>query len=109
MQNAEKIIKRAMTALGIDSVPKFAKHLGVAPTTVYSWMERNSIKYNKLFSKCGSINLHWLLTGEGEMFFGSRGGQPQTISTLESASVILAEAARLISRELKPNEGGDGS
>ena len=45
----------------------FAKHLGVAPSTISSWLARNTLDYDLLFEKCEGISSLWLLTGEGNM------------------------------------------
>lgn len=46
---------------------KFAKKLGIAPTTLSSWKARNTIDYDLLFAKCEGINTEWLLSGVGPM------------------------------------------
>ncbi len=45
----------------------FATYLGVAPSTISSWLSRNTIDYDLIFAKCENISPEWLLTGEGEM------------------------------------------
>ncbi|MDE6339246.1 MAG: helix-turn-helix domain-containing protein [Muribaculaceae bacterium] len=45
----------------------FAKHLGVAPSTISSWLARDSMDYDLIFAKCENLNPTWLLTGNGEM------------------------------------------
>ena len=45
----------------------FAKKLGVSPSTVSSWLARDSFDYDLIFAKCENISPEWLLTGEGEM------------------------------------------
>ena len=45
----------------------FAKFLGVAPSTVSTWLSRDTFDYDLLFAKCEEINAEWLLSGEGEM------------------------------------------
>ena len=46
---------------------QFAKSLGVAPSTISSWLSRDTFDYELLFAKCENINSAWLLTGEGDM------------------------------------------
>ena len=45
----------------------FAKHIGVAPSTISSWLSRETFDYELLFAKCEDISPSWILTGEGEM------------------------------------------
>lgn len=46
---------------------RFAKRLGVSPSTISTWMSRNTIDYDLIFAKCKEISPGWLLTGEGNM------------------------------------------
>lgn len=45
----------------------FAKYIGVAPSTISSWLSRNTIDYDLIFAKCENISSDWLLTGVGNM------------------------------------------
>lgn len=45
----------------------FAKYIGVAPSTISTWLARDTFDYDLLFAKCEELNAEWLLTGEGEM------------------------------------------
>lgn len=45
----------------------FAKLIGVAPSTISSWLSRDTLDYDLLFAKCEDISSEWLLTGRGEM------------------------------------------
>ena len=45
----------------------FAKLLGVAPSTISSWLSRNVLDYDLIFAKCELLSAHWLITGEGDM------------------------------------------
>ena len=51
----------------------FAKFLGVAPSTISSWLSRDTYDYELLFAKCKDLDPSWLLTGEGEMLRSSFG------------------------------------
>lgn len=51
---------------------KFAKFLGVAPSTVSTWLNRGTLDYDFIFSKCEIISPDWLLSGEGEMLKTNR-------------------------------------
>lgn len=45
----------------------FAKFIGVAPSTISTWLARDTFDYDLLFAKCEELNAEWLLTGRGEM------------------------------------------
>lgn len=58
----------ALIAHYSDGKPtKFAKFLGVAPSTISSWLKRDTYDYELLFAKCESLSAEWLITGKGEM------------------------------------------
>lgn len=46
---------------------RFAKYIGVAPSTVSTWLARDSFDYDLLFAKCEMVSPDWLLTGKGKM------------------------------------------
>lgn len=50
---------------GMPSV--FAKWIGVAPSTISSWLSRGTFDYDLIFAKCENISSDWLLSGEGKM------------------------------------------
>ena len=91
MTDAEKILDRAKKALGLKTDTELADHFGIGKTTLSSWRTRNSINYNALFTKCGQVNLHWLLTGEGPMMVRDIGGK----NAVESEAVLEAEARKI--------------
>ncbi len=45
----------------------FARFLDIKPTTLANWYARNSIDYERIFSKCEGINANWLMSGSGSM------------------------------------------
>lgn len=45
----------------------FAKLIGVAPSTISSWLSRDTMDYDLLFAKCERLSSEWLLTGQGNM------------------------------------------
>ena len=67
--------KKNHTTFIIDSLNKhysmnnvqFASFLGIAPTTLSSWKDRDSIDYELIYSKCVDIDANWLLTGKGDI------------------------------------------
>ena len=46
---------------------QFAKYIGVAPSTISTWLARDSFDYDLLFAKCENISPEWLFTGNGDM------------------------------------------
>jgi hypothetical protein len=61
------IINRLKTYFQVDTSNKLAAKLGVKPSTLTNWKVRNSIDWILIFTKCESINLNWLVYGEGDM------------------------------------------
>ena len=57
---------------------RFAKYIGVAPSTVSTWLARDSFDYDLLFAKCEAISSEWLLTGEGPMLNEDSDSTPDT-------------------------------
>ncbi len=49
----------------------FAKLMGVAPSTISSWLSRDTMDYDLIFAKCENISPEWLLTGKGSMLKGT--------------------------------------
>lgn len=62
----------------------FAKYIGVAPSTISSWLSRDTLDYDLIFAKCENISSNWLLTGKGEMIKNAEREQ-KTIEISESA------------------------
>ena len=63
-ERLEAIIK---SIIAMESASVFAKLIGVAPSTISSWLSRDTLDYDLLFAKCENISSEWLLTGRGEM------------------------------------------
>lgn len=64
----KEIIERLKVALNIQKDKDLAAFLGVDKSTLSNYKSGNrDIDYKSLFSKCKQINIHWLITGEGEM------------------------------------------
>lgn len=58
----------ALIAHYSDGKPtRFAKYIGVAASTISTWIARDSFDYDLLFAKCEMISPEWLLTGNGPM------------------------------------------
>ena len=44
-----------------------ASKLGVADSTISTWLKRDTYDLELLFAKCENISAEWLVTGEGDM------------------------------------------
>lgn len=64
--NTRLILNRLKLAKNLKNDAELARFLDLRPSTISGWTSRNSIDYDLVFSKCDDVNLHWLLTGEGE-------------------------------------------
>lgn len=60
----KEILERIKEHYNLKNNAELARYLEVAPTTISSWITRNSIDYDRIFSKCEDADLIWLLTGE---------------------------------------------
>lgn len=66
-QNARRILDRLKSAFGLKTDAKLADFLGVKPSTVATWIIRNSVNYELIIASCkGKIDLNWLLAGDQE-------------------------------------------
>ena len=59
----KNIIERAKKALGLNSDLALAELLGISKSTLSNWKARNTLDYDVLFSKCGHVDLNWLIRG----------------------------------------------
>ena len=46
---------------------KFANMLGIKPQTINTWLTRNTLDAELIYSKCEDVSGGWLLSGEGDM------------------------------------------
>ena len=60
---------------------RFAKYIGVAPSTISTWLARESFDYDLLFAKCEMISPEWLLTGKGSMLKSDEQPLPEAKKT----------------------------
>ena len=63
----QDILDRLKVVYNIQKDTELATLLGVSKSTLSNWMSRDSIDYDRVFSKCEHINIDWLLTGRGSM------------------------------------------
>lgn len=66
---------------------QFAKYIGVAPSTISTWLARDSFDYDLLFAKCEDISPEWLFTGNGDMLKATEESEP-TIAEQRPAVTI---------------------
>ena len=71
----------------------FAKQIGVAPSTISSWLARDTYDYELLFAKCENISPAWLLTGEGEMLKQAAPAEPIAVP---HADELLKERIKML-------------
>jgi phage repressor protein C with HTH and peptisase S24 domain len=64
----QDILNRLKEAYNINRDTELATLLGVSKSTLSNWVSRDSMDYDKVFSKCEHINIDWLLTGRGSKF-----------------------------------------
>lgn len=69
-KNVVSVLGRLKQALGIDTETALAEYLNIAPSTLSSWKSRDTLDYPLIIEKSGieGLNIHWLLTGDGEMY-----------------------------------------
>jgi hypothetical protein len=76
---------------------KFALKMGLKPSSIASWITRNTFDVDIIYAKCEHISAHWLLTGEGDMLRGEgdeeikRGGDDSLDGRLSSIIDVLRE------------------
>ena len=65
------IINDLMNHYNMKNYSAFAKFLEISPTTLSSWISRDSLDYDFIYSKCVGVSGDWLLTHEGDAFRGT--------------------------------------
>lgn len=63
----QDVLNRLKEAYNIQKDIDLAELLGISKSTLSNWVSRDSLDYDKVFSKCEHINIDWLLTGRGSM------------------------------------------
>ena len=64
----------------------FAKKLGIAPSTISSWLARDTFDYDLIFANCEGISAKWLITGEGHMLH-----QDQTSTEIQLSAIGIED------------------
>lgn len=60
----KQILARIMRCYNFKTKAELASFLGVTPQTLSNWINRNSIDYDLVLTKCEGEDLGWLLTGK---------------------------------------------
>ena len=68
----KQILNRFKQAKKITSDIELAHFLGISRGTLSNWKARNSLDFDLLFSKCERESIHWLVTGEGDIFYSNK-------------------------------------
>lgn len=68
------ILNSLKSHLGFTKDVNFAAFLGIPPSTLSSWKERNTFDYELVYAKCVGVDANWLLTGQGSMLKGADSG-----------------------------------
>jgi repressor LexA len=66
MTQSEKL-KALMQYYSGGKKSAFARYIGVAPSTISSWLSRDTIDYDTIFAKCEKVSASWLISGRGDM------------------------------------------
>ena len=61
----QDILNRLKEVYNIQKDIDLANLLGISKSTLSNWVSRDSLDYDRVFSKCEHINIDWLLTGRG--------------------------------------------
>lgn len=77
----------------------FARKLGVAPSTISSWLSRDTFDSELIFSKCENINPNWLISGVGDMLKDS--DESQNANFFNKKNQISATSSSNNTRERK--------
>lgn len=59
------ILERAKKALNVSTDTELGDILGVKGSAIANWRARESINLGLIISKCESVNLNWLIRGQG--------------------------------------------
>ncbi|MGJ1419957.1 helix-turn-helix domain-containing protein [Sphingobacterium spiritivorum] len=65
--NKSLILNKIKLHYNFKSDAEFARFLEIKPNSLANWYSRNTMDYERVFSKCEDIDANWLLSGEGEM------------------------------------------
>lgn len=95
------IVERLEKVFNVNGNRALAESLGGSDTAISNWRTGYSNpKLDSILKKVEplGVNLHWLLTGKGEMFIKNIPGQSEAAEREEKAGKLLAEAIQLLSQ-----------
>lgn len=98
MKNSE-FISRLLQAFKLKEEKQLAELLGVTASVITAWKKGdNKPNYELIFAKSESrrINLHWLLTGEGEMYLRDTGVMTAKEQQLFKLGRLVYEVTQMI-------------
>ena len=67
MAIAKKILDSLVEKENLKNYAQLAKFLGVAPSTLSTWISRGRVNADMIFRVCKGLRYEFLLTGEGQM------------------------------------------
>jgi hypothetical protein len=102
--NAKKILDSIIAYKNLKNYAELAAFVGVAPSTISTWIARGSVDVDKLFRLCEGISFDYLLTGEGPMFDPATRTLPPSITLTGNGSI---QAGRNISGIVQENLKND--
>lgn len=62
-QNVKFLLNRLKSALNLTTDVELSSFLGISTQGISSWRSRNTIDYDLIFTKCGHLDLNWLIRG----------------------------------------------
>lgn len=71
----------------------FAQKIGITPQNLSTWISRNTLDYDIIFTNCENLSAKWLLTGEGEMLENAQKNNSEDTKTV---SELLDRIERLV-------------
>ena len=92
----------------------FALMLGLKPSAISTWLDRDTYDTERIFAKCENISAEWLLTGKGEMIINKYeretkealsqliASQQKTIETQEELIKSLKDQIDMLKRGTAP-------
>lgn len=60
----------------------FAQKIGITPQNLSTWISRNTLDYDIIFTNCENLSAKWLLTGEGEMLENTQKNNSEDSKTI---------------------------
>lgn len=66
LQYVGDIIDRLKSYLNVQTDQELAETLGLSRNAISVWRHRENIDLPLIITKCSGLDLHWLITGEGQ-------------------------------------------